>query len=312
MRQAGTLSNRDHAERLVDFLLTQGISGKVDAEADRWAIWIHNEDQLAKAKSLLQEFQANPEAEKYRGAEETADSLRRQTALENEKRRKNVIEMRDKWSTLHPTPRPVTMALIAISVFISLATNFGTEDNDLLQSVMFQSLRADQFGRLEANSWTQDIDQGQLWRLVTPMFLHFGVLHIVFNMYWLYVLGSAIESRRGSLRFGVLVLVLAVLSNYAQYFFSFEMGWEKQPTIRFGGMSGVNYGLFGYVWMKSKFDPLSGLRMASQTVFVMVLWFFLCWAGVVGSIANWAHTFGLIAGMAIGYAPIAWRKSQRR
>jgi GlpG protein len=311
MRQAGALTNRDRAARLVDYLLTQGIVAKFDAEGDSWAIWIRDEDQLPQAKELLREFAADPDGKKYRSVDAVAEALRRKQAADDKRRMKNVIEVRNRW-TVGSGPTPVTIALLATSIFISLATNFGQTNNDLQQAIMFQSLEGDGPSNwfLAAPSPVYDIEHGQVWRLVTPIFRHLRILHLLFNMFWLYDLGSMVESRRGSLRFGLLVLVIAVLSNFGQYFLSLHL--TSQPSIAFGGMSGVNYGLFGYIWMKSLYDPMAGFRISSQAVFVMVVWFFVCWTGVAGPVANWAHTVGFAVGMAIGYAPVAWRGMAKR
>ncbi len=80
-------------------------------------------------------------------------------------------------------------------------------------------------------------------------------------------------------------------------------------------MSGVIYGLFGYVWMKSKFDPHAKMFIPPSTVVLLLAWLLLCWSGVldksIGQVANWAHTVGLIIGIIIGLAPVAWRRMNR-
>src|SRR5262249_48437129 len=145
------------------------------------------------------------------------------------------------------------------------------------------------------------------------IFLHFGIWHLLFNMFMLYDLGGVIEQRRGPLRYLLLVLVLAVLSNLVQYYFGHpvregsELKWLHLPM--FGGMSGVVYGLFGYIWMKARFQPEAGLHIHPNTVVYLVAWFFLCMTGWVGPIANGAHAGGLIAGMLIGYLPTLWSSS---
>ena len=63
-------------------------------------------------------------------------------------------------------------------------------------------------------------------------------------------------------------------------------------------MSGVVYGLFGYIWIKGKFDPRSGLGLPQQTVFMMLGWFVAC-VFIIPNVANWAHGIGLVAGMVI-------------
>jgi len=69
----------------------------------------------------------------------------------------------------------------------------------------------------------------------------------------------------------------------------------------FGGMSGVVYGFLGYAWIKGKIEPRMGLALHQQTVIIMGAWLLLGIVGVLGSIANGAHVFGLIAGIVLGF-----------
>lgn len=139
-----------------------------------------------------------------------------------------------------------------------------------------------------------DIKKGEVWRLFTPMFLHFGVLHIAFNLYWLWTLGALLEIRYRSGRFLLLVLVLAFVSNVPQALFS---------GSNFGGMSGVNYGLFGFMWFNQKYHPTPSFRIDTQTIFIMVGWLVICFLGAAGNnIANWAHGFGFLGGASISFA----------
>jgi GlpG protein len=87
---------------------------------------------------------------------------------------------------------------------------------------------------------------------------------------------------------------LGACSNLAQFYVG-----HNNPV--FGGMSGVIYGLLGYVWLRGKFDPGSGLYLHSSTVTMMIVWFFFCYTGFVGRIANTAHAVGLGMGLAWGY-----------
>ena len=61
------------------------------------------------------------------------------------------------------------------------------------------------------------LEDGHYWRLVTPIFLHFGVLHLVFNALWLGLLGSKIERAAGSVQALLLIITIAMVSNVGQY-----------------------------------------------------------------------------------------------
>jgi GlpG protein len=120
--------------------------------------------------------------------------------------------------------------------------------------------------------------------------MHFGWMHIIFNMMWLRQLGGQVESNAGTLRFLAIFAATAAGSNLAQY-------WLFRPE--FGGMSGVNYALFGYVWMHSRYAPNSGYALTSATTWLMMGWLVWCGTGLAGPVANAAHAFGLIAGLGL-------------
>jgi GlpG protein len=184
----------------------------------------------------------------------------------------------------HGKVPPLTLALIGICVLISLYSNLGDNLAKLLPLLMSE---------YRGNSWAQlvEIHQGQYWRLLSPVLVHFGLLHLLFNMMWLWDLGGVIESRWSSLQLGFLVILIGVTSNLAQYL--------MQGAL-FGGMSGVVYGLLGYLFVLGRLRPDLGLRVPPQIMAFMMIWFALCWSGLLGGIANWAHTAGLAAGGGLG------------
>lgn len=175
----------------------------------------------------------------------------------------------------------LTLVLIAISVAIFLLSLFP-ESKDQLAVLFFSNDRA---------HFMREITQGQIWRLLTPVFLHFGFLHIIFNMLWLRDLGRIFENSKGTTSFLIFFLVTGVASNIAQYL---TLG----PS--FGGMSGVVFGLLGFVWMSKTFNPNSPYGLPKQDVILMSIWFILCTVGVIGNIANLAHAVGLSLGMIYG------------
>ncbi|MDG2410433.1 MAG: rhomboid family intramembrane serine protease [Halioglobus sp.] len=140
---------------------------------------------------------------------------------------------------------------------------------------------------------------GQYWRLVTPVFLHFGWLHIVFNSLWLWELGGRIEQAMGHFNLLMLFFVIAIVSNTAQYAFG-------GPSL-FGGMSGVVYGLLGFSWVAPLLQPNWQIQPSRAIMVIMVGWLLLCMVGVIevlgfGAIANAAHLGGLLSGMVLGVA----------
>ncbi len=139
--------------------------------------------------------------------------------------------------------------------------------------------------------------EGQYWRLVTPAFLHFGWLHIIFNCLWLWELGSRVERVLGRFNLVMLFLVIAVLSNGAQYAYT-------GPSL-FGGMSGVVYGLLGFAWVAPLLQPAWQIQPSRPIMLFMVGWLVICMLGVIEAlggvaVANAAHLGGLLSGAALG------------
>ncbi|MDA9014492.1 rhomboid family intramembrane serine protease [Porticoccaceae bacterium] len=140
-------------------------------------------------------------------------------------------------------------------------------------------------------------NQAEYLRMISPIFLHFGLLHLVFNCLWLGLLGSRIETQQGAIHLLFIVLISGVASNMAQYYWS--------GTVYFGGMSGVIYALLGYLWVKNKIAPQHYAPLPSGLMGFMVGWLVLCMTGVLEvalgiGVANAAHLSGLVAGLFIG------------
>lgn len=302
MRQIGTLTTEPHARRLVDFLLTSHIKSQADPADNGWAIWVYDEDRIADAQAILARFSAAPDAPEFAEAQRAAAKLRSSEAARERAVRKQVVDVRTRWSASRVAGRPLTILLIVASVAVSMVTRFGEEDEEgsLMQHLTFVSYSYVDAMHILPGS---DLRKGELWRLVTPIFLHFNLMHIAFNSISMLSVGSVIEMRWGTRRLLALTVLIAVFSNSAQYFM-------KGP--QFGGLSGVVFGLFGYLWMKSRFDPSSGIQLSAQSVTWMLFFLALCMTGALGSIANAAHLVGLLTGVVLGYAPVGWRRLTRR
>lgn len=300
MRQIGRLTEESLAQRFANYLTATGSDAQCEAEGDQWVIWVLDDDKVDDAKAELAKFEVNPNAEIYVKSAKLAADLEKERERVRKQADKNVVRMSQRWQPRGNGETPVSLGLIAISILITLLTQFGGNRTNLLDSIWISKLDArskfEWSRRVEIRA-TQGLDEvrhGEVWRLVTPIFLHLSPLHLIFNMMWLYQLGRLIEWRRGSLRVLLFTLLIALCSNYLQYLIS-------GPS--FGGMSGVVYGLFGYVWIKSLLDPNSGFLLPPFTVQFMIGWLFLCFTGLMGPVANTAHLVGLVSGIVIAAVP---------
>ena len=293
MRQVGSIEKLDQAERFIDFLHAEGIACSIDQGTDEFRIWVQNDDQVATAKEELLKFQMDPSHGRYRDAARRAAAKLR----ENQQRRQEVmartVNVSDKWKRPVAESCPGTIGLVALTCVVAFFTQLEPKLNDRLVSYLVFSTDL---------SW-DSVQKGELWRLITPIFLHFNLTHFVFNMLALWQFGMLIEYHRGTARFLAMVLVITVLSNFAQFYFS--RGF-------FGGMSGVDYGLFGYLWIKGHLEPNSEFRLPQQTVLMMLVWYVLCIMGVIPRIANWAHGIGLLTGVMLAFGGLSWKSLLRQ
>jgi GlpG protein len=304
MRAIGTVANEQDAQRLGAFLLTLGIASQMDPAHDGYQVWIREEDKVERAKQELARFLQNPADPRYQTAEQLAQQVRQQQTQAEKQYQRNVRDIRSQWGRPSPKSCPLTLGLIAACLVVAALSSVGREKEGILNYLYITHVKFRDDGQIEWHRGLPEVRRGQVWRLVTPIFIHFKELHLFFNMWWLYNLGGVIEIQRGKWRLALLVIASAVISNLAQFLF-------KHPA--FGGMSGVVYALLGYAWMKSRFDPAAGMYIATDTVTMMIVWLFLCMIpGFPINVANHAHVAGMIVGVVVGYAPTLWRKMSRR
>jgi GlpG protein len=296
VRQIGTLPKGLDPKVFADYLLGLGIKTRVDDQPEGWLLWIYNEDHFARARDELQTYVSAPDSPQYRDAEQAAQAVRRKQEQIDRQFRKNDRRVADLWAYPGFRRRPLTMALVAICVVVFFLQNSGSGFS-LERRLYFANYHTDLQGQ-HLDNGVEDIRHGEIWRLVTPIFMHVGPLHIVFNMWWLSALGTMIEIRRGTLRLAVLVLIAAVVSNLGQY--TWMERNDPGKAHLFLGMSGVVYALFGYIWMKSLYEPEQGMIVHPNNVNIMLGWLVLCMTGVLGPIGNAAHFVGLAVGVALG------------
>lgn len=192
---------------------------------------------------------------------------------------------------------PLTAAVLLLTFIVAAITLLGG-NFETIRWFSFTDFRIDgdyaYFATLE-----QTLSEGQWWRLITPIFVHFGLLHLAMNSMWYWELGRRIEQRQGASMLLGLTLLFGVISNLSQYAFG-------GPGI-FGGLSGVLFGLLGHCWLFQKVSPNEAYRLPPGVVVLMLVWLVICLTGVVDvvsfgtlAIANAAHVGGLVAGCITG------------
>ncbi|HET8706375.1 MAG TPA: rhomboid family intramembrane serine protease GlpG [Pseudomonadales bacterium] len=267
-----SVNNKRAALALSDYLNSVGIANQYEEVSDGANLYLKNPADEQRAKNEIEHFRRYPNDPKYLAASwETGQTN------EYSDPRFNTKGMLDKvWDQAGV----FTKLIAIISVIVFLAMNFVFRD------ALFDLLRFPVLALNETREW---------WRFITPALMHFSWLHITFNLLaWMDFAGK-IEKLHGTLRLIALFVFTATLSNLSQYFIS---------GPHFGGLSGALFGLFGYVWVYGKLNPLSGLAVRRELVIVLMLWlafgFTPLAAMVIGPMANAAHLSGLVVGALAG------------
>ena len=139
------------------------------------------------------------------------------------------------------------------------------------------------------------IEDGEIWRLITHMFLHGSAIHLLVNMYSLFVLGTQLETFVGKLRFLIVYLISGIVGGLL----SCALGGGV-PSV---GASGAIFGLMGaMLYFGYHYRTYIGAAIKSQIIPIIVVNLIIGMSTT--GIDNWAHIGGLIGGalamMAVG------------
>jgi membrane associated rhomboid family serine protease len=187
-----------------------------------------------------------------------------------------------------PRPRtPVTTLLIVLNV-LAFAYEVSRVGSGLLLGGGSLQALADA-GALVPVFVRQN---GEYWRVVTGAFLHGSVLHILVNMYSLYVLGQFVEVIAGKRDMTIIYVVSLLASGFAVVYLS-------SPYDVTVGASGAIFGLFGALFAIGFKLGRPGMQLVRANIGILVLNLFITFA--VPGIAVWAHVGGLIAGFIVTY-----------
>ena len=281
----GKLPEETKAKAFGGYLCAVDVENEVERDDDgKWLVWVMDEADFERSRAALARFEEDPGQAEFRvtrSAPKTAIKAARKNASAT-----RVYRRGDLFASMRPYHAgPLTVGIVVVCVALAFITEFG---NDLGRAGILYIAEIKQIGgRVEWYRGLVEVRRGEIWRLVTPIFLHGDFFHLLFNMMWFWGFGALIEARKSTTYLGLLVLVSAALSNLLQ--FRFEGAY-------FSGMSGVNYALFGFLWIKGRYDPGSGMGVHPHSAILLMVWFFLCISGAVGHVANWCHAGGLVVG----------------
>lgn len=309
MRPLGKIHDEQLAQAFCDLLYLEGIESEFDEEDG--TIWIEDEDQMEAAQHEYAAFKVSPpDGEKRLDLHMRSETKRDEIYQEEERAAAMQKSGRDLFKNMpgggiggmfRNKPGPVTIGLLVFSVLVTLASAFGKAAWCLEWLYIAELERVAEGYRYMPKF--EDLLGGQLWRALTPIFIHLSFFHILFNMWWLYDLGSMIERRKGWPLLLGLVLISGIGSNLLQ---------AALTDPIFGGMSGVVFALFGYAWIMSERDPDSGINLTPFTAILMGGWlllgFILPLIGFDMGIANYCHLGGLVAGVGFAFGELALRR----
>ncbi|MBP6218255.1 MAG: rhomboid family intramembrane serine protease [Oligoflexales bacterium] len=315
MRKVTSFEDKAVTQDFRCVLLSAGLDLKLERPEDETErssreVWILNDDDRERAQGLLDLYMSSSPAgsspavqamiqegrKKFQKALATeAEALKKKLDLREAQRSAGLNSFFSGGRERHLN---VTFAVIIISALFFMAQPF----DKTRQLFSLFSYSQDAFSQILGLKSFLEIRSGQIWRLVTPIFIHSDFFHILFNAIWFYQLGSVIEKRQGSRHLLGLVIAIAVFSNTAFYLVA-------GPA--FGGLSGVVYGLAFYMWAADRFATRPVYGVDPQLVRFFLVFYVLCWIlSAIGlRVANTVHGVGALTGVIFAFFSTSYYKS---
>lgn len=260
------LSNPRLAQAFVDYMRTQQVHLEVRPQGHEAELWLGDETQLKKVQEALDVFLLDPTNPRYLAASWQTGTV--DTDIQYQ--RYSYLQ------TLKQKAGPLTLSLMVVTIAVFI----------LMQISGYESV-------MVWLAFPAEGQQAEVWRWFSHVLLHFSLLHILFNLMWWWYLGGPVEKVLGTGKLLVITLVSALVSGWAQSWFS---------GTHFGGLSGVVYALMGYVWLRGEREPGGYLSMPRSLMAFALLWLIAGYFDILGmSIANAAHVAGLVVGLLMAF-----------
>lgn len=258
-----------------NYLISQHIASQVQDHEQEFVVYC-DESKKEEAKAIFEDFIKDPDHPRYQQAAWSNGEVT------------HIKENGPSFSSVFKAQFLQHAGIVTLSVFtvcwvVFVLGEMGWQ-RDIFNSVSFY-----------VNFTISDFIEAP-YRLIGPAFIHFGWMHIVFNTMWWWQLGGVIERELGKAALINLLLISAIISNVGQFLVS-------GPS--FGGLSGVVYALFGYVWWYGWLAPEKGLTLSKPIVGILLFFMLLGFAEALPmNMANTAHLMGLVSGCALAWFKI--------
>jgi GlpG protein len=261
------LSNPRVAQSFIDYMASKKIDIKMMPEGEgQFSLWLIDEAHQQITQQELQRFIDNPNHKRYQLASWDMAESREQKFHYNNPKMMQMIKSK---------AGPFTLLIMLVCVAIFTLQQLG------LQNTVFDLFH---FPDQDAQRW-------QAWRWFTHALMHFSILHITFNLLWWWQFGGDVEQKLGLNKLMQIFLITSLLSGAGQFIVE---------GANFGGLSGVVYGLAGYLWIIGTKAPQLGISIPRPVFGFMLVWLVLGYVQPYMAIANTAHLMGLVSGLAIG------------
>ena len=269
MKQLLVINDARLAQSLADYLSSRGMHCELTQSEVGITVWLADESRSGEAEPEVKRFLKEPYHPRY--AEASWQSGTPNSRIDYSAGHHSL--------TAHFLMQagPVTLLVMALCTCLFILQLIGLN--------LYASL-----------SFHQDVSQlggWQIWRFVTPAFLHFSALHLIFNLMWWWYLAGLVERQLGTSKLLTLLLVGAVIPNLLEFLLS-------GPD--FGGLSAVVNTLVGYCWIVGRMKPDGEVKLQDGIFIFMVVWLAIGFSGLLGNnLANVAHLSGLAIGLLHGW-----------
>src|SRR5688572_5738149 len=239
----------------------------------------------------FEKIKLNPQAQQLEKWNEEIIQLKANTIQQAEKEIQEAQEV-DSVMNFSKSNLYVTYALIAINVVVFVA--MAISGVNVMSPTGYDII-------LWGGNYSSLTLSGDWWRLLTCVFIHIGIIHLLFNMYALYMIGTYLEPLLGKSQYIIAYICTGIFASLA------SLWWHDIPVAS-AGASGAIFGMYGIflAFLTTNLIPKKLRNALLQSILVFIGFNLLY--GMKAGIDNAAHAGGLISGMLIGYLLYAAKK----